>query len=128
MSEPKPTFPGNFTKRVFVEAKQSSKREVSFLLQDKFENCGKELNANEINKSLNSCENRINCSCGAELKLTLRIRIQVEVLSQNKFIMENPKFLNPKTTKNVVDELLSEGSNYLHFDIEALRKNTRLYL
>ena len=121
-----PTFPAKFTKRVFVEAKHSSKQEVSFLLQDKCENCEKELNADEIKKSWNSCENDITCECGAELKPTLRIRIQIEVLGQNKFIMENVKFLNPKTTKDVVDELLSEGENYLHFDIEGLRKTNTI--
>jgi hypothetical protein len=121
-----PTFPAKYTKRVFVEAKHSSKQEVAFLLQDKCENCEKELNADDIKTAWNLNEDGISCFCGAELKPNLRIKIQVEVLGQNKFITENVKFISPKTTKDVVDELLGEGENYLKLDVVGLRKNNNL--
>lgn len=122
-----PTMPSKFAKRIFVECKHSSKQEVSFLLQDKCENCGKELTANDIVKGWKkNTEDSIKCECGAEITPNLRIKIQIEAMGQTKFVIENVKFLNPRTTKAVIDELLAEGENWSKLDVEGLRKANNL--
>lgn len=121
-----PVLPSKFPKRIFVECKHSSKQEVSFLLQDKCENCLKELSANDIIKGWKNAEHSIKCECGAEITPNLRIKIQIEAMGQIKFLIENVKFLNPKTTKAVIDELLAEGENWSKLDVEGLRKANNL--
>ncbi|OMJ74428.1 hypothetical protein SteCoe_26645 [Stentor coeruleus] len=116
-----PTVPVKNCKRIFVESKNSSKQEVSFLLQDFCRNCEKELTAEDIKKGWRNTGDEINCECGAEIKPNLRVKIQIETFGQNKFTTETVSFLNPRSIKGVTDELLSEGENKFHLDVETLR-------
>ena len=116
-----PTISSKFKKRVFLQSKNSSKQEISFLLQDFCRNCEKELTADDIKLGWKNTGDEINCKCGAQITPNLRVKIQSDSVGQNRFSTETVRFLNPRGMKGVVDELLSEGENEFHLDIEATR-------
>ena len=116
-----PTLSVRFKKRVFIEANNSSKQEVSFVLQDFCRNCERELTVEDIKLGWKNMGDEIYCGCGAQITPNLRVKIQTDSIGHNRFTTESVKFLNPRGMKGVLDELLSENENIFHLDIEAMR-------
>jgi DENN (AEX-3) domain/uDENN domain len=120
-SESTPVCSSKYKKRIFIDSKNSSKQEVSFVLQDYCRNCEKELNADKIKNGWENTGDEIKCSCGAQIKPNLRVKIQIDSIGHNRFSTETVTFLNPRGLKGVLSELLSENENKFHLDVDNLR-------
>lgn len=116
-----PTISQSSKKRVFIDSLNSSKQEVSFVLQDFCRNCEKELTVEDIKRGWKNTGDEINCDCGAQINPNLRVKIQSDSIGHNRFTTETVKFLNPRGLKGVLDELLAENENKFRLDVELTR-------